>query len=215
MYLPTDYERQLNVWIDEVYYGHYYEYEDYNIKYLGTYESGTEVHLGLTLVKDDCYIKDFLFYYCDSDRLDDAFQKIQDTNSETVINRRSGDDLEISVHADEDCVLFTTIPAQEGWTVYVGGIRVEYETALEDSLIAIPVTQGKHEIVMKFFPAGLKWGLILTIIGIGMIVMVLLMVKWLNRPVKIRENENTMNDAEPTEFLKEFDIDIEDRNSDE
>lgn len=211
MYLPTNYERQLNVWINEEYYGHYYEYEDYNIKYLGTYEPGEQFHLGLTLAKDDCYVKEFLFYFCDTDRLDECTAKLQEKNTDTVVDKISGDHLEISVNADEDCVLFTTIPAQEGWTVWVDGEKTEYEVSVNDSLITIPVTTGKHTITMKFIPAGLETGLLMTGAGLFMIAILIIVFAFLRKPVKLvpltDDEKNSQND---NEFLNEFDVNVDD-----
>ena len=83
--------------------------------------------------------------------------------------RTGGCTLELTVDAPRDCALFTTIPAEEGWTVQIDGEYVNWDTCLDESLICVPVSEGKHTIVLNFYPAGLSSGLILT--GIGMMIL--------------------------------------------
>ena len=51
----------------------------------------------------------------------------------------------------------------------IDGEYVNWDTCLDGSLICVPVSEGKHTIVLNFYPAGLSNGLILT--GIGMMIL--------------------------------------------
>ncbi len=165
MYLPTTYERETQLYVNEVYRGNYFLYENYSIEYLGTYEKGEEFTVKLKLLDKALYFTNAWFYYIDYAALERFDSSIQQKNTGTTLTKTGGSTLELTVDAAEDCALFTTIPAEEGWTVTIDGKKTEWDTCLSESLICVPVTSGKHKIVLSFFPAGLRAGLVLTGLG--------------------------------------------------
>ena len=58
--------------------------------------------------------------------------------------------------------LFTSIPYEEGWRVWVDGQPVQPYPAL-DSLLAAPLTPGFHTVELRFTPPGLWAGLALAL----------------------------------------------------
>jgi hypothetical protein len=62
-------------------------------------------------------------------------------------------------------LIFTTIPYDEGWKVYIDGDRVETVMAL-DSLLAVPSTAGYHEIEFVYRPDCAVYGGLISVIGI-------------------------------------------------
>lgn len=167
MYLPTNYERETQLYVNDIYRGNYFLYENHNIEYLGTYKKGEEFRVKLKLLDNAVYFTNAWFYYIDSASLERFNNTVQNMNASTELTRTGGCTLELSVDAAEDCALFTTIPAEEGWTVTIDGKPVNWETCLSESLICVPVSAGKHTIVLDFYPAGLSTGLMLT--GFGLI----------------------------------------------
>ena len=176
MYLPTKYERETQMYINGSYRSNYYLYENYSIEYLGTYSEGDTLELKLQLLENAVYFKEAQFYYADMDVLSQFNKAMQDRNSETTLTRTSGDTLELTVNAAEDSVLFTTIPAEEGWTALVDGEEVDLTSTMDGALIAVPVSAGKHTIVLDFFPAGMKLGLILSALGVVMFALIIIVV---------------------------------------
>lgn len=166
MYLPTKYERETQLYVNEVYRGNYFLYENYSIEYLGTYKKGEEFTVKLKLLDKALYFTNAWFYYIDTEALERFDSCMQQMNSGTTLTRTGGCTLELTVDAAEDCALFTTIPSEEGWTVTIDGVKTDLETCMSDSLICVPVTAGKHKIVLSFFPAGLSAGLVLTALGV-------------------------------------------------
>jgi uncharacterized membrane protein YfhO len=61
--------------------------------------------------------------------------------------------------------VYTSIPYDEGWHVYVDGNEVE-TYSLANTLLTFNISEGTHKIVFKFVPKGLIPGAILTLIGI-------------------------------------------------
>lgn len=175
MYLDSIYERRLNVWVNKEWAGNYYKYEDFNIKALGEFNTGDNVDVILTLTEEDLYIRDAQFYYLDNALLDELVAKIHARNTETNVERISGRHLKTNVNADESGLIFTTIPAQAGWSVYVDGKKQDYIEIFDETIMAIPVEKGEHEIVLKFFPDGLPLGLAMTFTGV---VFLLILLFW-------------------------------------
>ena len=169
MYLPTKYERETQLYVNDIYRGNYFLYENYSIEYLGTYSKGDTFRVKLKLLDDAVYFTNAWFYYIDDASMQRFHTAMDGLNASTTLTRTGGCTLEISVNAPEDCALFTTIPAEEGWTVKIDGEYVNWDTCLDDSLIAVPVKAGQHTIVLNFYPAGLSTGLILS--GIGMMIL--------------------------------------------
>ena len=165
MYLPTKYERETQMYIDDSYRGNYFLYENYSIEYLGTYSAGESFELKLKLLDDAVYFKEAQFYSADMAALEQFNSAMMAKNGDTTLERTSGAVLELNVNAEEDSVLFTTIPVEEGWTVLVDGAEVPLTTTMDGALIAVPIEAGEHTVKLEFFPAGLKAGLAFTLSG--------------------------------------------------
>lgn len=67
------------------------------------------------------------------------------------------------VNMQHNQVLMTTIPYNTGWHVKVDGHPVAYEKVL-NTFLAVPITSGKHQISMTFWPPLLNLGLGISII---------------------------------------------------
>ena len=76
-----------------------------------------------------------------------------------------------TITADEDGIMFTSISWEPGWKVYVDGEKVE-PVKLVDALIGVPLTAGTHTIEMKFFPAGMKLGIIVSLVGLITVIVI-------------------------------------------
>ena len=196
MYLPTKYERETQLYVNDIYRGNYFLYENYSIEYLGTFSKGEEFRVKLKLLDKAVYFTNAWFYYIDENalaRFDDTMQQL---NADTNLTRTGGCTLQLEVDAAEDCALFTTIPAEEGWTVTVDGENVVWNTCLSDSLITVPVKAGKHTIVLDFKPAGLSTGLMLTAAGMMGLAIMILVCDWIRRRDEARAAESQQDSAE-------------------
>ena len=62
-------------------------------------------------------------------------------------------------------MLFTTIPYEKGWTVYVDGVKTTYK-GFYDAFIQIPLEEGQHEVEMIYHAPGLRTGAIISAVAI-------------------------------------------------
>ncbi len=65
---------------------------------------------------------------------------------------------------DDNQIIFTSIPYDEGWTVYLDGKKVE-PVKVGDAFLGIKAGEGQHTVEMKYVSEGFYPGLILSIIG--------------------------------------------------
>ncbi len=65
---------------------------------------------------------------------------------------------------EERNVLYTSIPYDTGWSVYVDGKKINY-TKVFDALIALELKKGTHTIEFKFIPRGLIIGACISFVS--------------------------------------------------
>lgn len=165
VYFPTYYERECALYVNDKYNRNYFESENHVTAYLGSYDEGESFDVRLELYKDDLYFTEAMFFYLDEDELAQFNNAVWDMNSETVVTRTGHGTLEITVNAEKNCALFMSIPIEEGWIAEIDGEDVQIVPAVDDTLMALRVAEGKHKITLRFFPAGLKTGLALMAVG--------------------------------------------------
>lgn len=184
MFIPTDYQREVYVYVNGSYKDVLFESDNQNIKKLGTFTKGEEIEVRLDLKRNDLYFQQPQFVVYDPAAEQEAINKLNALNKDTVVERLSGTDVKITVNADTERTLFTTIPAEKGWEVFVDGEKANYYTVLANSLIALDVSAGSHTVELKFTPAGYPGALILTFAGIVLFILMILLPRRLNLPVK-------------------------------
>ncbi len=164
-WFPTSYERECALYVNGNYIKNYFENENHTIAYLGDFKSGDNFTVTLSLYKDDMYLTEAAFFYLDEDELGGFSREMADKNAGTSVVRTGHSSLEISVNAAEDCALFASIPFEEGWTAEIDGVPAQILPAVDGTLTSIKIPAGAHTITLKFFPAGLKTGLLMMMLG--------------------------------------------------
>ncbi len=84
-----------------------------------------------------------------------------------------------TVTCQEDTLLFTSIPYDEGWRVWVDGERVE-TTAFSDALLCVELPAGDHFVEMEYVAQGADLGLGVTVLS-GCCLLLIPGVKWIKR----------------------------------
>ncbi len=99
--------------------------------------------------------------------LEDQFEQFYSILSNQSMQITSWDDTKIEgdVIAQKDGVLMTSIPFDEGWTVYANGEKIETIRVLE-SFLGVELPKGDYTIKMVYRSPGLVKGLITTLFGI-------------------------------------------------
>ena len=105
-------------------------------------------------------IPNFIEYY---NRITEHPLEITEFTDKTFKTQITG-----TVEADKDSLLVYSIPIDKGWSATVDGQEVEIKP-LADAFIGIPVSEGKHTVVISYMPEGVKTGMLLSLGGLAVL----------------------------------------------
>ena len=80
------------------------------------------------------------------------------------------------VNALEDGVLYTSIPYERGWKLYVDGEKTEIEP-FENALIAVPLTKGEHSITLRYTPYGFGIGVVISLASVIVMALAIILTR--------------------------------------
>ncbi len=171
VYFPSDYPRDAELKVNGKKQCTYFDGEDFSIRELGKFSIGDEETVELVMKQSKLYIRSgcSYFWYFDEKEFVSVISELQDG----IMDAHSEKDDRIFgtiTVPDGDGAVFTTIPYDDGWRVYVDGVEVEKKAALNDAFIAFDIIPGEHELVFEYRPDCVKYGLILTFSGIAIYV---------------------------------------------
>lgn len=132
---------------------------------VGYVEAGTEIFINN---KEESTANLQLYVYTmDIDKYLELYEALADEGLN--VTEYSDTCVKGTITALEDGICFTSIPYDEGFTLYVDGVETEY-TTIADAFIGIPLTKGTHTIEFKYTARGIKTGGIIT--GICLIILI-------------------------------------------
>ena len=146
----------------------YFTNESWVIQNLGTFEKGDSVKVEIEFHNGLLYYakeSDSVFYYIDYDAMNEAFSALEYASmyvEEYKSDARFSGTIDLPAGQE---LIFTTIPYDEGWQVYVDGEKAETVQIL-GTLLAIPSTEGFHELAFVYRPDCAVYGGILSVLGI-------------------------------------------------
>lgn len=169
IYLPTDYSRETTVRVNGIDYGKYLNEGSYMLN-IGSYKAGDVLDVVVSLEADDLYIKTSGSLFCtmNSSVVNEALSEISSASLEVT----RFEDTHISgkvVSSDERCVLYTSIPYDEGWAVKVDGERVPIMRAA-GALLAVELSPGEHFIELDYLPSCFVYGSVISICGVALFI---------------------------------------------
>lgn len=153
---------------------------------LGYHKAGEEIKASLDLAGSDeggSSLK-FYAYGIDNDVLKSAYDTLKQGQLE--ITKHSDTKLEGTINAGFNGYIYTSIPYDSGWKVYVDSKEVTPEAvgkgrgdkSNEDVCqLIIPITQGEHTVKLKYTPNGIKQGAVISITAFAVLVSVKLIAK--------------------------------------
>ncbi len=176
---------ECHVFVNSEYLGEYSGTTNMPIIDLGYYSAGDDVTLKFVYkqFKDKGSIYDTQIATLDTIAVDRDFQKLKIINADTICERVDPTHLRICVDAEDNQILFTTIPIEKGWKVYVDGIETEYYEVL-NALIGVDLTPGLHTIDMYYYQPMYPFALYTSLAGLLLFVVLILIDK---RGMKLRE----------------------------
>ena len=217
LYIPTDYPREASVLVNGVDKGTVLANETDRMIDLGTFEAGEEISVSLVLKEDKFYVLrgEPLFWYINEEVYKESFAALAE--NQFVIDNWTETCFEGTITLTEDkTTVFTSIPYDANWRVWVDGSEVEVYKNL-DALIAFDSTAGTHDIIIKYVPKQLHTGVIITAASWFILLAIFFVeravkkrranfeVEIIELPVDIQipENANTEADTKETQQTEE------------
>jgi uncharacterized membrane protein YfhO len=145
---------------------------------LGDFEKGKSVTVALYLDDDALYISKeskYFFYYIDYSELNASFSALE--SAEMNVEKYGNDYLKGTIDLPAgQTLIFTSIPYDAGWNVYIDGKKAETVMVL-DSLLAVKSTEGFHDIEFRYMPKGYLISFIITGITLVFFALFVLFIK--------------------------------------
>ena len=132
--------------------------------HVGEYPKGTKVTLEYELNDNADGIGTLTLGLADFDW--NAYYNVYESLNQNVMTVTDYDSgyVKGTIDCDQSGDVFTSIPYEEGWTVYVDGKEIKTK-AIGEAFLGFDIDQGKHDIELKYFPKGMKLGGLVTIAG--------------------------------------------------
>lgn len=128
---------------------------------LGYHEAGETISVSIdggSMESDDSYVTMYA-YSIDNDVFEKGYDKL--SSGALDITEWSDTKIEGTLTADDNCFLYTSIPYDDGWKIYIDGLETEtFKTG--SSMLTAAVKPGEHEIVIKYTPGGLSYGIAIS-----------------------------------------------------
>lgn len=118
--------------------------------------------------------------------MDNYIDQVTALGEETLENiELSTNKVKGSINLSSDKILCLSLGFGDGWTAIVDGKEVEILKA-NGMFMALPLTKGYHEIELRYCTPGIKAGIILSVLGIGYFVIMVLRNRY--KGVKITQD---------------------------
>ncbi|MBC8570219.1 YfhO family protein [Zongyangia hominis] len=190
-YFPSNYERKVNLWVNDAWLDTFFDNETYHVMKMGEFTAGERVKLTMTLTESEVYLKNAYFYTFDRALFQQAMDELKARNA--AVEKKSETKLTATVEAAEDMVLYTSIPYEDGWTIKVDGKKVETYRVL-DALLACDLPAGTHQITLTFLPKEVVIGAVVSLAGVAALVLLIL---WSKKHPERTETAGPADDNRP------------------
>ena len=105
----------------------------------------------------------------DEEVMEELAQRMQE--NAWKLTSAKGNHLSGTIHAQEDQMLFFSIPYDKGWTVKIDGKKVKTK-ALGKAFLTVKVPEGKHKVSLTYVSSGFKEGAILSVAGFVIFILI-------------------------------------------
>jgi len=174
---------------------------------LGYLEAGEKV----TLVNEtNEKTMDADVYYFDYSALEKVYEKLNDETWNLSIWEDTYLSGEITTR--EGGVMMTSIPYDEGWTVYVDGVKSDLRK-VKSTFIGVDLKAGTHTVEMKYFPRGLKAGALISFLSLLSLLVISFFTKrygYIHRILPERYVDDDFDDEEDSESQDDESIEVHD-----
>lgn len=129
---------------------------------IGSHAQGEDIEIEIKVKADAKKTGTFEIYLYEIN--DEVWRNGYKILSENAMEITKFDTTEIEgkITADRDLTLFTSIPFDGGWSVYVDGKKTDNIEKIGDALLGINLSEGSHTVRLKFTAQGLLPGIVMS-----------------------------------------------------
>lgn len=184
---------------------------------IGKHEIGETISIELPLKDDVSYANvDFVAFNVNQEKFVEGYEKLK--NGQLEYTNFDDTIIEGTFIAERDEILFTTIPNDVSWNVYIDGEKVKQDDLVQisDSLLGVKTTRGEHSIKFvyeaKFLTETLVIsGLFILLLFIRFILKEKKLLIYKNKKENLWEKTSNINATQEElfdeEIIIEFDVD--------
>ncbi len=143
---------------------------------LGYYNAGDIISVNVPFEANTGYLK-FFAYALDKEVMDMGYSLL---NEQQMLTEEFDDTyIKGRFTAEKDSLLYTSIPYDAGWKVYIDGEKVNEESIVKvgEALLGVKVTEGNHTVEFKYEAPSLYEGALISIMTAIIIVVYYLLKK--------------------------------------
>ena len=145
---------------------YYYTSEEYNEKKIINFfetKENIDIYVGYNYYIDN-QIK---LHSLNENKFNEAYNILK--NNEVKISDFKENKIKANINAKEDMTIYTSIPYDKGWTVYIDNKKID-TFQIGNALLGFDITKGNHNIKLIYTPKYLEIGTIISAISlIGLI----------------------------------------------
>ncbi len=138
---------------------------------LGYFSAGDRI----TISNNDAEEINFTVYKLNMDAIEQQYDTLSRENFE--LTGFTDTNVKGNINMSKAGRLIFSIPAEEGWSMYVDGKKITY-TEFAQTFISIDLDEGEHEIELKYETPGLKQGAAVTISCVGIFILITLIKRY-------------------------------------
>lgn len=131
---------------------------------LGYYEPNDKITVTMPIKEDETYANvDFVVFTMDHEKFIAGYEMLK--SGQIEYTSFSDTKIEGTFSAEKNEVLFTSIPYDKGWNVYIDGEKVAEDNIIKisDALLGIKVSTGEHSIKLEYSIPGMNVACIISI----------------------------------------------------
>lgn len=160
----------------------------------GDFKSGETVTFQANVEKEKSGSGTIYVYQINEKVFEEGYQKL--LSGSLNVTEHSDTEIKGTINAENDCIMYTSIPYDGGWKAYVDGKETEVKN-VKDAFVCVPISAGEHTVELKYCPPGFKAGAAITIVSIASLVAL-----WILEP-KIKKRVKSKNTILIEEMLDE------------
>lgn len=156
--------------IDGNYYG--ITSDEYYTVDAGIFDEGqVEVVINLNSTESN-YLK-FYAYSLNDEKFKSFYNTLNDGSLK--VKRYGETYIEGVIQANKNQVAFSSIAYDKGWQVFVDGKKVKTKS-VAGAFLSFDVPEGKHEIILKYYPNKMKMGMVISITSIFVLILLVFFI---------------------------------------